>query len=74
MLISQIFHALGSPVVSSTAAQVCACIAQIELPKNLWPTLIDVLLQNTTSNNAQLKKGTLQALGYICEEIVCIIT
>jgi importin subunit beta-1 len=64
-----IFHALGSPVVSSTAAQVCSCIAQIELPRNLWPTLIDVLLQNTTSNNAQLKKGTLQALGYICEEI-----
>eukprot|EP00026_Physarum_polycephalum_P002372 Phypoly_transcript_02378.p1 GENE.Phypoly_transcript_02378~~Phypoly_transcript_02378.p1 ORF type:complete len:872 (+),score=134.15 Phypoly_transcript_02378:215-2617(+) len=64
-----IFHALGSPVVFSTAAQVCSCIAQIELPRNLWPTLIDVLLQNTTSTNGNLKKGTLQALGYICEEI-----
>jgi hypothetical protein len=59
-------------VVNSTAAQVCSCIAQIELPKNMWPTLVDVLLQNTTSEDSNLKKGTLQAIGYTCEEIVCV--
>jgi len=64
-----VLHTLGSTLVYSRAAGVCACIAQIELPKNLWPQLIDILLQNTTSNNDSLKKGTLQALGYICEEL-----
>eukprot|EP00026_Physarum_polycephalum_P002142 Phypoly_transcript_02146.p1 GENE.Phypoly_transcript_02146~~Phypoly_transcript_02146.p1 ORF type:complete len:854 (+),score=127.98 Phypoly_transcript_02146:100-2661(+) len=64
-----ILHSLGSPVVFSTAAQVCSCVAQIELPKNLWPHLISILLQNAQSDNVNLKRGTLQAIGYICEEL-----
>jgi importin subunit beta-1 len=66
-----ILHTLGSAVVYSTAAAVCSCIAQIELPNNLWPQLLDILLQNTKSTNEHLRKGTLLTLGYICEEIVC---
>jgi importin subunit beta-1 len=54
----------------NAATQVCAKIAQIELPRGLWPELIQILLNNMTqSQNDFLKQSTLQTLGYICEEI-----
>jgi importin subunit beta-1 len=53
-----------------TAAQVIAKVAHIELPRNLWPELVQQLLANMQTNDDNLKQATLQALGYICEEIV----
>jgi len=64
--------ALGSPAAPArhTAAQVVAKIGAIELPRNEWPELIDALTANVTSTtNDHLKQATLEALGYICEEI-----
>jgi importin subunit beta-1 len=62
---------LASPQIEArrTAAQVIAKIAHIELPRNLWPDLIQNLLQNMQTNEDYLKQATLEALGYICEEI-----
>lgn len=62
---------LISPIreVRSSAAQVASKIAQIELPKNLWPDLIQVLLNNMQQENDHLKQATLETIGYICEEI-----
>jgi len=51
------------------AAQVVAAIANIELPRNLWPDLIQHLLNNMNQENDHIKQTTLEALGYICEEI-----
>lgn len=65
--------ALASQAVQArqAAAQVLAKIAAIELPNGQWPELIDVLTANVTAQpNDLLKQSTLEALGYICEEIV----
>jgi importin subunit beta-1 len=53
-----------------TAAQVLAAIGFIDLPNGQWPELIEKLVANVTptSTNA-VKQSSLEALGYICEEI-----
>lgn len=67
-----VLSALGSPV-RDTAAQVVAKIASIELPRQQWPGLVAGLLGNMGSpaqpQPAELRQGTLEALGYVCEEI-----
>lgn len=64
---------LGSPVPEArhTSAQVVAKIASIEIPQKQWPALIGTLLANMTQRDspAGLKQATLEALGYVCEEI-----
>jgi importin subunit beta-1 len=63
---------LGTSVgdVAHTVALVLAKVAAIELPRGGWPELIPSLI-----NNAQptapgiLRNATLQALGYVCEEL-----
>lgn len=63
---------LASPLQAArhTAAQVVAAVGVIELPQNQWPELVQGLVNNvTTSGNDQLKQSSLEALGYICEEI-----
>ncbi|KAJ9548981.1 hypothetical protein OSB04_021524 [Centaurea solstitialis] len=64
---------LGSSVSEAghTAAQVIAKIASIEIPRKEWPDLISSLLGNMTQQDrpASLKQSTLEALGYVCEEI-----
>lgn len=64
---------LGSPVPEArrTSAQVVAKIASIEIPQKQWPVLIGTLLTNMTQREspAGLKQATLEALGYVCEEI-----
>ncbi len=54
----------------ATAAQVLAKIAHIEVPRGLWPDLVQSLLQNMQQDSENLKQATLETLGYICEEIV----
>jgi importin subunit beta-1 len=67
--------ALGSTVtdVGKVCAQVVAKIASIEIPRQLWPDLIQTLLQNMGlaqhPNLNSLRLCTLETLGYICEEL-----
>ncbi|XP_071738286.1 importin subunit beta-1-like [Rutidosis leptorrhynchoides] len=68
-----LLNTLGSSVSEAghTAAQVIAKIASIEIPRKEWPELIGSLLGNMTQQDkpASLKKATLEALGFVCEEI-----
>jgi importin subunit beta-1 len=50
-------------------------IACAELPVQQWPNLIATLVQNVTDTTASvdLKEQTLEAIGYICQDIVCQI-
>lgn len=56
-------------------SQCIAAIACAELPVQQWPDLIPTLVQNVTNNTAteSLKEQTLEAIGYICQDIVCLI-
>jgi importin subunit beta-1 len=49
---------------------VLAKIANIELPRGMWPDLVNNLLANMQQDADNMKQSTLEALGYICEEIV----
>ena len=66
---------LGSPSTKAggVAAQVVAAIATVELPHEQWPDLIGTLLGFVNNPQAapNLKVATLQAIGFICESIVC---
>jgi len=64
--------ALGSTQAKArhTAAQGVAAMGTIDLPHNQWPDLVQGLVKNVTdSGNPALKQSSLEALGYICEEI-----
>ena len=52
-----------------------AYIAATELPQNLWPEVIPTLVANVTNMQATeaLKESSLEALGYICEELVSVV-
>ena len=58
-------------IARHTAALVIAKVAAIELPTGQWPDLIQTLLGNVGAQppNTGLKQVTLEALGYICEEL-----
>uniref|UniRef100_A0ACD5XEX3 Uncharacterized protein n=1 Tax=Avena sativa TaxID=4498 RepID=A0ACD5XEX3_AVESA len=64
---------LGSPVSDAhrSSSQVIAKVASIEIPRREWPELIVNLLGNMTKPDAppSLKQATLDAIGYVCEEI-----
>jgi len=55
----------------SSAAQCVAYIACAELPHFQWPDLIKTLTENVTNpaSTEMLKEATLEALGYICQDI-----
>jgi importin subunit beta-1 len=58
---------------ATAAGQVIAAIAVIELPLGQWGNLIETLLMNVANpqNAAHVKQSTLQAIGFVCEEMVC---
>ncbi|KAK7399076.1 hypothetical protein VNO78_10251 [Psophocarpus tetragonolobus] len=58
-----------SPDARSTASQVIAKVAGIELPHKQWPELIGSLLSNVHQLPAPTRQATLETLGYICEEV-----
>ncbi|KAL4651315.1 hypothetical protein ACB092_01G151200 [Castanea dentata] len=62
---------LSSPALDarSTASQVIAKVAGIELPHKQWPELIGLLLSNIHQLPANTRQATLETLGYICEEV-----
>ena len=55
----------------SAAAQCVQMIAVVELPRCLWPGLITTLVQNVTNpaSTEMMKESTLQAIGYICQDV-----
>ncbi|KAK0554630.1 karyopherin Kap95 [Tilletia horrida] len=54
----------------SSAAQVVAAIAAIELPIGAWPELIQQLLAAVSNQeNTRLRQAAVQAIGYTCEVI-----
>ena len=66
-----VWNQLGSPVqeIRHTCAQVIAKIAGAEMPKALWPSLVTDLQNNMATGDPGKRQSTLEALGYICEEI-----
>ncbi|KAI4337988.1 hypothetical protein L6164_016346 [Bauhinia variegata] len=66
-----LLQTLSSPVLDarSTASQVVAKIAGIELPHKQWPELIGSLLSNIHQVLVHVKQATLETLGYLCEEV-----
>ena len=68
----QVLTTLASPVRvgRATAALVVGKLAAIEIPRHLWPDLVDLLLHNIhNAPNVDLKQATFEALGYVCEEV-----
>ncbi|KAI0476222.1 ARM repeat-containing protein [Xylariaceae sp. FL0804] len=51
----------------NAAAQVIAAIATIELPRDQWPDLMSVLVQNVSGGEPHQKMASLTCIGYICE-------
>lgn len=52
----------------STASLVVAKIAAVEIPRNTWGNLIEILVGNIKSQNQDLRQASFEALGYVCEE------
>ncbi|KAJ7945076.1 importin subunit beta-1-like [Quillaja saponaria] len=57
------------PDARSTASQVIAKVAGIELPHKQWPELIGTLLSNIHQLPPHTRQSTLETLGYMCEEV-----
>lgn len=54
--------------VARSCAQLIAAIAEIDLPQNSWPDLMNVLVENTKADKpSSVKKASLLTIGYICE-------
>jgi len=55
----------------SAAAQCIQLIAMVELPRGMWPGLLSSLVQYVTnpSSSEIMKESTLQAIGYICQDV-----
>lgn len=66
-----VLSALGTEVHQfRSAAQCVAYLAAAELQVNGWPELIPSLVENVTSQiTEQLKEASLDAIGYICEDL-----
>lgn len=56
----------------SSAASCIAGIASAELPRQLWPELMEHLCQITLNkeSNDMMKEASLEAIGYICQDLV----
>lgn len=73
MAILQILGALGTENNRpSSAAQCVAYVAVAELPAGQWPDLIGGLVSNVINGTSteMTKEATLEAIGYICQDIV----
>ncbi len=69
---NNVLSAIGTETTRpSSAAQCVAYIAVAELPHGLWPNVIPLLCQNVTNpeSTEMMKEATLEAIGYICQDI-----
>lgn len=58
-------------IVGTTAGQIIAAIADIEMAYGQWNELIPTLLEMLTGSPSPVaKKSTLQCIGFICEVVV----
>jgi importin subunit beta-1 len=57
----------ASSKAGQSTAQLVTAIAAIELPRNEWPELMGVLVQNVASGSDHLKQASLTTIGFICE-------
>jgi hypothetical protein len=67
---NNILGALGSEGYRPSAAAQCVqYVAMMELPLNLWPSLLQNLVGNVTNaaSTEMCKEATLEAIGYICQ-------
>lgn len=72
----QVLQTLGTETYRpSSASQCVAGIACAEIPVNQWPELIPQLVANVTNPNSteHMKESTLEAIGYICQDIVSAV-
>jgi importin subunit beta-1 len=67
----QLLNALGARDyrAGTAAAQATSAIAFVELPVGGWPSLLEILLVNAASTNENMRRCTLETIGFICEEI-----
>ena len=75
LLLAQVLETLGTETIRpSAAAQCVAYIACAELPNAQWTDLIRLLTQNVTNvgSTEMMKESSLEAIGYICQDIVRI--
>lgn len=71
--LGQVLQTLGTETYRpSSASQCVAGIACAEIPMNQWPELIPQLVANVTNQHSteHMKESTLEAIGYICQDIV----
>lgn len=63
-------QALSLPNLGTTAAQLVAALACLELTQQSWPELIPTLVNNMTSasSTATLKRASVETIGFVCEE------
>ena len=74
---AQVLQTLGTETYRpSSASQCVAGIACAEIPVNQWPELIPQLVANVTNPNSteHMKESTLEAIGYICQDIVSTVS
>jgi importin subunit beta-1 len=50
-----------------SSAQFITALAIIELPRNEWPELMGILVQNVGTGSNHLKQASLATIGFICE-------
>ncbi|ODV83247.1 hypothetical protein CANARDRAFT_9821 [[Candida] arabinofermentans NRRL YB-2248] len=54
--------------VATTAAQLIAAIADIELPRGEWSDLMHIIVENTKADKpVNVKRASLLTIGFICE-------
>ena len=75
-VILQVLGTLGTENQKLRSASQCvAYIAAAEVQIDGWPELIPTLLNSVTSpqSTEQLKEASLDAIGYICEDLVGVV-
>lgn len=67
----QLLSSLGSESAKAggAAAQATAAIAFVELPSGAWPNLMSRLVSGAQSSSDNLRRGSIECIGFICEEI-----
>ena len=53
-------------VIVRSGANVISHIAVIEIPRNEWLNLVDILAENTTYNDISVRKASILTIGNIC--------
>lgn len=57
----------AASMAGTSAGQLIASLAAIELPRNEWPELLPALVHNVNNGPSSLKQRSLTTIGFICE-------